>query len=261
MIFAQPHSSGAVQAAYSSIYGAASMTVPAGVSAEQGALSLLNDTGTMAMVVAVLLIVAFSYKKGYIYFKNLNANLFSIRVRNNAFNDYTVSERGIMSAMLLNMAAMGGILLYSHFATLIPAIPAGGKPVFVYVGSMSLLLLAFLGAQNLLYLLLGYVFSDPPHTSVLIVGFRAAHSFLGALLLVPVAMLMINPAYTRIAVFIGLICYVLMRMVFIWKGFRIFFLNFKSLFYFILYLCSVEIIPSVLLYFGALKISHILLEI
>ncbi|MDE6061420.1 MAG: DUF4271 domain-containing protein, partial [Duncaniella sp.] len=47
---------------------------------------------------------------------------------------------------------------------------------------------------------------------------------------------------------IAIICYVLVRLIFIFKGFRLFYDNFGSLLYFILYLCTLEIVPPVLLW-------------
>ncbi|MGM9811684.1 MAG: DUF4271 domain-containing protein [Muribaculaceae bacterium] len=49
-----------------------------------------------------------------------------------------------------------------------------------------------------------------------------------------------------IYIFIYFVC----RLIYIIKGFRIFFNNFTSIFYFILYLCSGEIIPLIAVYYG-----------
>ena len=57
---------------------------------------------------------------------------------------------------------------------------------------------------------------------------------------------------------IGVIIYISCRIVFICKGFRIFFNNLVSLLYFILYLCSVEIVPVILSFTGAIFLCRVL---
>lgn len=224
------------------------------------AASLLADTGTMTLLLLVLLLVAFSYKKGYVYFRNLPANLFGVRVRQNAFNDYTVSDSRFMSALLLNTVVIGSIILYSWFTCMEPRLMTGTHIVSMCVGSMALLLALFLAAQNMLYRLLGYIFTDKPHAHQLTMGFRASQSLLGLLLLVPAAMIIARPSTTPWAALTGVFCYFSMRLVFICKGFRIFFRNLQSLFYFILYLCSVEIVPCVLVYFTAYRMCLFLMD-
>ncbi|MDE6169760.1 MAG: DUF4271 domain-containing protein, partial [Duncaniella sp.] len=46
----------------------------------------------------------------------------------------------------------------------------------------------------------------------------------------------------------AVVFYFLTRILFICKGFRLFYDNFGSLLYFILYLCTLEIVPLVLIY-------------
>jgi hypothetical protein len=104
--------------------------------------------------------------------------------------------------------------------------------------------------QLLAYKVIGYVFADKEMTEQLVNGFNSSQTLLGFLLLFPAMLLLFYPAVTEIMAVIGVIFYVLARFIFIYKGFRIFYSDFSSLLYFILYLCTVEVIPVILLIRG-----------
>ncbi|MFG6389490.1 DUF4271 domain-containing protein, partial [Muribaculum sp.] len=91
-------------------------------------------------------------------------------------------------------------------------------------------------------------------------GFNATQALLGFLLLVPALAVLFYPAAALSLISISALLYILARIVFICKGFRIFYHNFPSLLYFILYLCTVEIIPVLLVYRGAFSLCRLLLN-
>ncbi|MDE5870106.1 MAG: DUF4271 domain-containing protein, partial [Muribaculaceae bacterium] len=53
--------------------------------------------------------------------------------------------------------------------------------------------------------------------------------------------------------------FILGKIMFIYKGFRIFFNQISSWMLFLYYLCSVEIVPLILTYFATLQLCSILL--
>ena len=70
--------------------------------------------------------------------------------------------------------------------------------------------------------------------------------------------ILIFPAFVKTGLIMAIILYFLARIIVIYKAFRIFFNNLQSLLYFILYLCSVEIVPVVLSFAGAMDLCGIL---
>lgn len=76
----------------------------------------------------------------------------------------------------------------------------------------------------------------------------ASQTLLALALLLPALALLFNPGLTVIMLWISGSFYVIGRMIFIFKGFRIFYTNIFSLIYFISYLCTLEIAPIVFLY-------------
>ena len=86
-------------------------------------------------------------------------------------------------------------------------------------------------------------FSDKIGSRLWIDGFKASQAFLGLLLLPVLVLLMLYPAHGKLLIGAAVLLYLVGRLIFIYKGFRIFYSNLTSIVYFILYLCAVEIVP------------------
>ena len=216
--------------------------------------SPLHDTGVMAMWLLVIFFLLTSFNKGMKYVTNLSRYMFSVRRRENLFDDHTVSETRILVALLLNTCFMEGLLVYSSFDDAL--LSATGPHVAAYVGLTTVAAIVFYCAQLVLYKLLAWVFGDATSSQLWISGFNATQSLLGLALLPVTIITLVYPSTAPTTLLVALALYIVARIVFISKGFRIFFNNLSSSLYFILYLCSVEIIPSLLAYFGTLFICH-----
>ena len=70
----------------------------------------------------------------------------------------------------------------------------------------------------------------------------------------PAAAALFYPGASATLATMAAIMYIIGRICFICKGFRIFFNNIFSLLYFILYLCGAEIIPILLVYRKAVEL-------
>ena len=112
------------------------------------------------------------------------------------------------------------------------------------IGACALFYLVQLAA----YGTVGFTFASKSGRREWLRGFNATQALLG-ITLVPAAVLAVfYPPLTFIAVAVGAGLYLLARLLFIIKGIRIFYDNFSSLLYFILYLCTLEIIPVIFIY-------------
>lgn len=223
------------------------MEVPAGGEALHFARSPLHDTPSMALLLAGLLAVALSYHKGYKYIENFFHYMFSIRRRENLFEDHTVNETSIQAALIANTCIIEGFLIYFAVQLMWPALaPSLQQGVFAHVAAYSGLALAFYVVQWVVYKVLGYTFLDAVGSRLWIDGFKASQSFLGLTLLPVLVLLMLYPAHGKMLLSIAASLYLVARLIFIFKGFRIFYGNLSSIVYFLLYLCAVEIVPLVL---------------
>ena len=224
------------------------MEVPAAGQAVPFARSPLHDTPSMTLLLVGLLAVALCYHTGYKYIENFFHYMFSTRRRENLFEDHTVNETSIQVALIANTCIVEGFLIYLAVLLLRPALAEGLQAnVFPHIAAFCVLAALFYGVQWLVFKTLGYTFIDKEGTKLWLDGFKATQSLLG-LVLVPVLMLvMCYPSHGKMLILIGALLYLVIRLVFIYKGFRIFYSNLSSVFYFILYLCAVEIVPLVLL--------------
>jgi len=224
------------------------MEVPASNEAQPFARSPLHDTPSMSLLLAGLLAVTLSYHTGYKYIENFFHYMFSIKRRENLFEDHTLNETKILAALIANTCIVEGFIIYFAVQFLRPALaPSLQSNVFLHILSFCGLALGFYLAQWLIYKVIGYTFSDKVGSKLWLDGFKASQSFLGLLLLPVLVLLMIYPTSGKLLLSISALLYLIARLIFIYKGFRIFYGNLSSILYFILYLCTVEIVPLVIM--------------
>lgn len=221
--------------------------------------SLMHDTGAMAMLLTGLLLILISYRTGYKYLENLMHNMFSTRKRENLFEDHTMNETGILTALTINTCIMEALLTYVAAFTWLPTFKTSLQGAIVtHVAAFALAALIFYLAQLGAYNVIGIVFSDKINTKLWTDGFKAAHSMLGLLLFPVLAIIFVLPAMTKTMLICAISLYFCARIVFISKGFRIFYSNLPSCVYFILYLCAVEIVPIAIMIAGIISICNLL---
>ena len=224
------------------------MEIPDGAEAQPFTRSPLHDTPSMALLLAGMLAVALSYHKGYKYIENFFHYMFSTRRRENLFEDHTVNETGILTALIGNTCIVEGFLIFAAVRMLCPALtPVLQANVFPHIAIYCGIAVLFYVGQWLVYKVLGYTFSDKQGTKLWIDGFKATQAFLGLLLLPVLILLMLYPYHGKLLLSIAASLYFVARLVFIFKGFRIFYGNLSSILYFLLYLCAVEIVPLAIL--------------
>ena len=216
--------------------------------AQPFARSPLHDTPSMALLLAGLLAVALSYHTGYKYIENFFHYMFSTRRRENLFEDHTVNETSILAALIANTCIVEGFLIYFAVQLLQPVLaPSLQASVFPHIAAYCGLALGFYVVQWLVYKMLGYTFSDKVGAKLWIDGFKSTQAFLGLLLLPVMFLLMLYPAHGKLLLSVAACLYLVGRLIFVYKGFRIFYSNLSSIIYFILYLCAVEIVPLAIL--------------
>ena len=224
------------------------MELPEPSTAQPFARSPLHDTPSMALLLAGLLAVAFRYHTGYKYIENFFHYMFSTRRRENLFEDHTFNETSILAALVANTCITQGFLIYFAVQQLCPALaPSLQSSVFVHISAYCGLALGFYAVQWMVYKVIGYTFSDKVGSKLWLDGFKSTQSLLGLLLLPVLIIVMLYPSHGKMLLAIAAALYLIARLIFIYKGFRIFYGNLSSILYFILYLCAVEIVPLVIM--------------
>lgn len=199
----------------------------------------------MSWVVAALLmlfvVVAIRFHNNAKYLRTLLKSAVEVRERGNAFDD-TVRETSFMVVLNVLWCICAGILLY-FFSAPSPAPPLNPAKIGICIalaGAYALFMVS-------LYAIVGNVFSDRLHTRMWVRGYLAATG-LTTLILFPCALLALcYPQNAVWGLYLGCFTFIIGKFVFISKGFRIFFTQIGSWVLFLYYLCSLEIVPLILL--------------
>lgn len=211
------------------------------------------DSGLQSILLVMLILVTFSFKHCYRLLSTFTDELFVVRRRINVFDDQTANETRIIILLVLQLCVYSGLLLMLHFnqGSVIPMtqiLPATG----ILVGITA----TYYIFQLISYSVIGYTFTDPVSSRQWLKGFNASQALLSLALLPPTLVALFYPASISTMTVVAAGLYVLFRIAFIYKGFRIFYHNFSSLLYFILYLCTLEIIPVIFIYSSAQSLIY-----
>lgn len=202
----------------------------------------VNSTPLAALLMATLVLAALNSGSLLRALKAYRAELLSVRRRPNVFDDEHRVPGYIAGVLALIFVVFGGVVLYNLHG--VPAVPTFTGAA----ASMGLLGLYYI-FQRCAYWLLGYTFTTPEGRRRWLGGFAATQAYTGLALVIPAMLLIFEPSWHSTLIIISLSIYFAARLLFIAKGFRIFYQNFWSLLYFILYLCTLEILPMLLIYY------------
>ena len=169
------------------------------------------------------------------------------RGRDNVFDDRPAGDTRVLILLVIQFVISAGILLAGGVSELSGAghtlmTPTGVAKVIGIMGAYYLF-------ELVSYNIVGYTFAGTEGRREWLRGFNASQALLGVALTVPAALVLFYPATTLWMVIAGAFAWFLARVFFISKGFRIFYDKIGSLLYFILYLCTLEIIPLILVYY------------
>lgn len=213
-----------------------------------------SSAGEQDVVLLVLLLIFLWISavaiSGRNFFAQIGEGLFEEKLRGNFATSSVVEKLRLRSALLAQTFVLSGVILSGYIE-----VNSMGWGHLAYAKELNILVLSvgallFFLSQWLLYRLLGYVFDLTMRWRIWLESFVVITCYTGVLLL-PFVLLQIfyPPLYEDIGSIIAVI-YLIGRIIFIYNGVKIFFADVYSIFYFILYLCTVEIIPLVLLYRG-----------
>ena len=217
----------------------ATMTVPSTPAPSPLPPSPLESNVVVGLMVAAVFFAVASYRVGYKYFDNIFHNIFSTRRRENLFEDHTFNETQILAALIALTCVCQGVIAYVNIG-----LPRGASAA-LFVPVLCGVSLLFYLLQLGVYAVLGYIFLDEIDRKLWLDGYKSTQSLLGVTL-VPIAVtLLVLPQHGMLLTGVAIVLFFLARLLFIFKGMRIFLVNFSSLVPFILYLCAAEIAPVI----------------
>ncbi len=209
------------------------------------------------VLVALFCAVSLKFKNNTRYLKAVMSDLTDVRVRQNAF-DETVKETSFLVLLNILWVCSVGVLLWQTIRLTAPDLPWESFSIPDRPAEGIAICTGMAGCYALLmsigYWIIGYVFADRQRAGMWVKGAGASQA-LEVVLLLPLAALSIGyEPWSEILLEIAAVVFILGKITFIYKGFRIFFNQFSSWMLFLYYLCSVEIVPLILTYFATLQL-------
>lgn len=236
-------------AAQRDAYTAVAVDYHRGESPDLRPLSPAGDSPLIAILLLLVALLMYNANHGRRLFRNLRQQLWGTRQRQNAFDEHTANETQTFVLLISMLCVSQALLLYTWFA--------GSATVTSYstINHCLLALLAltagFFVFKELAVVIVGNTFTDSHSAALWTRGINTCMAFLGVLTIVPALVAVFYPAASFFMIIVAFCLFIGAEISIIIKGFKIFYDNFSDLLYFILYLCSLEIIPIILVYFMA----------
>lgn len=212
---------------------------------------LSSNSGILTLIVLLFVAIALSFKDYRKLFSKFAEEMRSSRKsRANAFDERNSHESRLMFLSIIQYVVCGGIMLFALAARRggVNIDECGFTTLALEIGVFA----AYYIFDITAYSVVGYTFAGTDNMKILLRRFNSSQSILGVTLALPSLMVIFYPSSSDAMIYTSVTLYALARLLFIIKGFDIFFTNIFSLLYFILYLCAVEIIPLIYVYHFAL---------
>ncbi len=193
-------------------------------------------SGAVALLIALVAVIAFEALQLRRILSSLDSDLFGVRRRANAFDSHTASE----SRTLAVLSVLGFVCQAILLGVAIDPRAVSNGPL---LGALTVLTAGYYLFQYAACSIVGYTFTDSINASQWRKGFNLSQGISGLCLVLPAITILYYHKATEVLLLISLILYIITRIAYICKGFRIFYDQLPSLVYFILYLCALEIIP------------------
>ena len=197
-------------------------------------------------VFILFLIIALRFHNNIKYAVSMFRSLVETRTRQNVFDD-TVRETSLIIMLNLLWCATAGIIIYSVAVFQYPDIASFSSPAAGMLCGMGLAV-AYTLFMWWAYSAVGWVFSDSSRSRLWVKGFSASQALMTPAFFIFALLGICQPESSLAVGIVAAIVFILAKLVFIWKGYRIFFSQFSSWVLFLCYLCSLEIVPLILCY-------------
>lgn len=196
------------------------------------------DSYTLVAVLLFFVLLCFNARHVARLFNNFLSDIWSVRQRENIFEEHVAAESQILILMNLLTSVLEGILLFNYFRLQI-----AGLPFFISLAYTTVVAIGFNVFSIAACSTVGYAFTSTSLASRWRRGLLSSQALLGLFLLIPTIIIIVRPNSVGVCTTIAAIMYILARMLYITNGIRIFYTDYFSWLYFILYLCTLEIIP------------------
>lgn len=215
--------------------------------------SMGNNPIISAIVIISFVIITLSYRSSNIYFRSMISDIFHVKERTTFMPGNNAGLVRMRLIMMLNTFILDSFSIYLIF-NYVTDITLSGINLMYLLGIFGALSLAFYLLQYGIYSLLGYLFNGKNKIHMLNTTYSSLTSVRGLMLILPVLVAIYYTYSSYYFILMFVFVYFITRLIFIYKGVKIFFGGFDSLLYLILYLCTLEIAPLLIIYKGIFQL-------
>lgn len=209
--------------------------------------TLEQDDGVFALLLICFFCITRIYKDSSSFFRENIKLLFSSRESINLFSETTIKEFWFNFILIFQTILLCAIILFDYFlisdSNVIPHHSFYTICLFIVVIS------SFLGLKYLLYRLIGWIFDIQSKMEVWLRTYTIVLEMVGVVAFIP-TLILIYSLTLQLPVIIFFICLFLISRIILFYRATVFFLQSSvNILYLITYLCSVEIIPYIFLFY------------
>lgn len=212
--------------------------------------SLIEDSdGIFLLLLFCFALFVHVFRRGMSFFKENARMVFSVRHSSNLFNQATITEVWFDSLLMFQTMLIYSIVLFVYF---FENDDSGGYTGSVFLSVISFVLL-FIGFNLIKYLVhrfIAYLFDVKQIFEVWVRGYIVVVEMLGLISFVPLLLLIYFDYYHNVLFLVFLLLFLISRLIIIYRSVIFFLEKGVNFLYLIAYLCTVEIIPYILLYNG-----------
>lgn len=180
------------------------------------------------------------------------------RERGSLFDTSTSSEVRYVFLLIMQTCVLSGVFIYTYFID--------AEPTLVYhvhhlkvLGVYSLIVLGYILSKWVLYGLLGWTFFRKNTVSLWLESYSTILYYTGFILFPIILISVYFKIDTPTILNMGLIVLVLIKILILYKWFKLFYENLSDCLLLILYFCALEIVPCFLVYHGIVLVNAYLL--
>ena len=220
---------------------------------------LRTDSMIIFILFFCLILVAYISLDSKKILLNKLKELFAGRERNSIYWDVTTDDARYTFLLILHACILWGICIYGYLTDVSPELSQSYSYYLLFglIGCIAVFLLL----KCLMFSFINWVFFDKVRNAVWIKTYYNIFSWSGLLLLPVVLLIVFGNLSLDISFYWVAFIAILMKIVLFFKCFNNFFKNFHGCFHLILYLCTLEILPDVLLWKSIWVTNHFLLQL
>jgi len=214
---------------------------------EKKPFTLEGDDGIFALLLICFVFFTRIYKGGLSFFRENIRIFFSFRKKQSTYYSETTSTDFWFNFVLVfQTVLLAAIVLFDHFLetneSYVP--PHSFSTILLFVLALSV----FLFVKYLLYKLIGILFNIKDSINIWVRNYMLILEMMGIISFIPVLILVYSQNLHNYLLFFFIVLFIVSRLLLFYRLITFFLEQHVNLLFLIAYLCSVEIIPYIILY-------------